>query len=39
MGSMHFDDSQFCRQIYTILQGQVGLCIKDIGDLDLSHTL
>ncbi len=39
MGSMHFDDTQFCCQIYAILQSNVGLSIKEIGDLDLSHTL
>ena len=38
MGSMHFDDRRFCAQVFTILQANVGRFIKDIGDLDLSHT-
>ncbi len=36
---MHFDDPRFCSQIFTILQANVDRSIKDIGDLDLSHTL
>jgi hypothetical protein len=39
VGSMHFDDPRFCSQVFTILQANVGRSIKDIGDLDLSHTL
>ena len=39
MGFIQFDDPQFCSQIYTILQANVGRSIKEIGDLDLSHTL
>jgi hypothetical protein len=39
MGLMQFDDRRFCSQIFTILQANVGRSIKDIGDLDLSHTL
>ena len=39
MGSIHLDDRQFCHQIYTILQANVGRSIKEIGDLNLSHML
>jgi hypothetical protein len=38
MGLMQFDDRRFCSQIFTIMQANVGRSIKDIGDLDLSHT-
>jgi hypothetical protein len=38
MGLMQFDDRRFCSQIFKILQANVGHSIKDIGDLDLSHT-
>jgi hypothetical protein len=39
MGSMQFDGSRFCYQIYSVLQAHVGLSIQEIGDLDLSHLL
>jgi hypothetical protein len=39
MGFMGFDDLAFCSQIYTLLKAHIGLSIKEIGDLDLSHTL
>ena len=39
MGFMQLDDPQFCSQILTILQANIGRSMKDIGDLDLSHTL
>jgi hypothetical protein len=39
MGFMSFIDPPFCRQIYTLLKANVGLSIKEIGDLDLSVTL
>jgi hypothetical protein len=33
------DKLLFCRQLYIFLQGHIGKSIKEIGDLDLSHTL
>jgi hypothetical protein len=39
MGFMGFDDLAFCSQIYALLKAHIGLSIKEIGDLDLSHTL
>jgi hypothetical protein len=37
MGAMGFDNRAFCRQIYTLLQSHIGLSIKEIGDIDVSH--
>jgi hypothetical protein len=37
MGAMGFDSRAFCRQIYTLLQSHIGLSIKEIGDIDVSH--
>jgi len=34
-----FDDPEICRIIFTNLEDKVGFSIKEIGDLDLSHTL
>ena len=39
MGLMQFDDPEFCYEIFVLLKAQLGRSIKDIGDLDLSHTL
>jgi len=39
MGSMTFDDSAFCLQLCKLLKSKIGLSIKEIGDLDLSHLL
>jgi hypothetical protein len=39
MGFMSFDDLAFCSQIHTLLQAHIGQSIKEIGDIDLSHTL
>jgi hypothetical protein len=39
MGFMVFDDPPFCYEIYHLLKSNVGLSIKEIGDLDLSYTL
>ena len=39
MGFMSFDDNTFCSQIYTLLKANIGVSIKEIGDLDLSFTL
>jgi hypothetical protein len=34
-----FDDDPFANQLYRLLLNNIGRSIKDIGDLDLSHTL
>ena len=39
VGCMALSDAPFCNQLYTILRGQIGRSIEDIGDLDLSFTL
>jgi hypothetical protein len=39
MGFMGFDDLPLCNELYRLLKSNVGLSIKEIGDLDLSHTL
>jgi hypothetical protein len=39
MGSMAFDNPEFCSEIYAVLNSHVGCSIKEIGDLDLSYTL
>jgi hypothetical protein len=39
MAAVTFDDVAFCSQLYILLQSKVGLSIREIGDLDLSHTL
>jgi hypothetical protein len=39
MGFVGFDDPMFCRQIFILLKGNIGLSIKEIGDLDVSYTL
>jgi hypothetical protein len=39
MGFLAFDDPVFCGQIYTLLKSNIGLSIKEIGDLDVSYTL
>jgi hypothetical protein len=36
---MHFDDPGFCCAIFTLLNSNIGRSIRDIGDIDLSHTL
>jgi hypothetical protein len=38
VGALIFDDPSFCAQIAEILQQQIGHSIKEIGDLDISHT-
>lgn len=38
-GPMCFDDARFCQQLYKQMKSMVGYSIKEIGDLDLSHTL
>ena len=39
MGFMSFDDLAFCSQIHTLLKANIGLSMKEIGDLDLSSIL
>ena len=39
MGCLAFNDHVFCRQLSIFLQDHIGKSIKEIGDLDLSHTL
>jgi hypothetical protein len=39
VGSLIFDDIEFCRQISSLLQQHIGRSIEEIGDLDLSYTL
>jgi hypothetical protein len=39
ISGMQFDDPMFCYQIWTLLKANIGRSIKEIGDLDLSHTL
>jgi hypothetical protein len=39
MAALVFDDPAFCNQLYALLQSKYGLSIREIGDLDLSHTL
>ncbi len=39
VGSLLFDSQTFCKQVGDILKIHLKWSIKDIGDLDLSHTL
>jgi hypothetical protein len=39
MGCLVFSEAGFCQQLSEILQTNAGRSLKDIGDLDLSHTL
>jgi hypothetical protein len=39
MGFMCFDDLAFCSQIHALLKANIGLSIKEIGDLNVSHLL
>jgi len=39
IGTLSIDNPPFCDQICKVLQTNVGHSIKEIGDLDLSHTL
>ena len=39
VGAAYFDDATFSRQLNFVLQSQIGVSLKEIGDLDLSHTL
>jgi len=39
VGALLFSDVMFCSSIREILKNYIGRSIKEIGDLDLSHTL
>ena len=39
MGCLWVQDAIFSRQLHQLLQNHIGLSIKEVGDLDLSHTL
>ena len=39
VGSLIFDDFEFCWMISTLLKNQVGRSVRKIRDLDLSYTL
>lgn len=39
MGCLVFSDPHFCQQLNRLLQDQLGRSLKEIGDLDLAHTL
>ena len=39
MGTLLFEDAAFCHQLAHFLQKHIGKSIKEIGDLDVSHTL
>jgi hypothetical protein len=39
VGSLIFDDVSFCWQISNMLNNYIGEAVKDIGSLDVSHTL
>jgi hypothetical protein len=39
IGTLIFSDLAMCRQISRILRTQVGKPIKEIGEIDVSHTL
>jgi hypothetical protein len=39
VGALLFDDIAICRQIALILKTHTGRPIREIGDLDISHTL
>jgi len=39
LGLLMVQDATFARVLHQFLQNHIGLTIKQIGDLDLSHTL
>ena len=39
LGCLLVQDAIFARQLHSFLKNLIGLSIKEIGDLDLSHTL
>ena len=38
VGTLIFENRAFCKQVADILQGHLKRSVRDIGDLDLSHT-
>jgi hypothetical protein len=39
VGTLLFDKPPFCQQLSALLRFHLGRTIKEVGDLDLSHTL
>lgn len=39
VGALVVDDPVFCQQVFSVLRHNIGRRIKEIGSLDLSHTL
>jgi len=39
MGCLMVDDRSFAKQLFGLLQSYIGYSIREIGDIDLSHTL
>jgi hypothetical protein len=39
VGTLIFDNQTFCKQVIELLQTNLHRTIREIGDLDLSHTL
>jgi hypothetical protein len=39
LGTLLFDDGSFYRDVFFVLQRNIGKPIKEIGDLDLAHML
>jgi hypothetical protein len=39
MAALTFDDGAFCAQLYIMLKSKIGSSIREIGSLDVSHTL
>jgi len=36
---MYFDDPKFCGYILFLLDSQIGKCLQEIGNIDVSHRL
>jgi len=39
LGCLLTHDAIFCHQLHEFLKNYIGLAIREVGDLDLSHTL
>jgi len=39
LGTLMVDDAAFARKLHDFLQKHIGLSIKEVGNLDLSHML
>ena len=39
MGCLMVDDQSFAKEVFRLLQSYIGYSIREIGDIDLSHTL